>query len=102
MAVITSNKNSRTTNEDQCSSPAGPHLCAGGPSAGGTAAALKSLRDGKTARRFGIKKAGRIFARPGEFLRLAPYAFQIMSATVLPAGMKGMTWVEYGVITSRT
>lgn len=39
--------------------------------------------------------------RPDELLRPAvlnfthlPYAFQIMSATVLPAGMKGITCVE--------
>ena len=39
--------------------------------------------------------------RPGEFspgllnfYNWLPYAFQIMSATVLPAGMKGSTWVE--------
>jgi len=30
------------------------------------------------------------------------YGFQIMSATVLPAGMNGMTCVLYGTTTSRT
>ena len=47
------------------------------------------------------KKAAEIFLRRFCFESFA-YAFQIMSATVLPAGMNGSTCVEYGTTTSRT